>query len=149
MKLIWLQVFYVPKDDAFSLSNAEDLSSFSMWQRSTVREHLRFASRTSAARCPQGTRITISLKEVPFKCHVFRQTDGVTGIAVADNDYPERVAHSLVTKFLGEFAKAYKGNWKSVEKDEDFSFGKLQDYLKEYADPEKADKYLSVQKKFG
>ncbi|ETO15362.1 hypothetical protein RFI_22001 [Reticulomyxa filosa] len=77
---------------------------------------------------------------------VFRRTDGLTGIAVADNEYPERVAHSLITKFLAEFEKACKGNWKSAQKDEDFAFGKLEDFLKEYADPEKADKYLSVQK---
>jgi len=146
MKLIWLQIFFVPKENAYSLCNAEDLSGFSFWQRSTVREHLIFASRISAARCPEGSRLTVSLKEVPFNCHVFRRTNGLTGIAMTDNEYPERVAHSLISKFLNEFEKSVKGNWKSITKDENFTFGKLAEYLKEYSDPEQADKYYAAQK---
>lgn len=146
MKLIWLQIFFVPKENAFSLANAEDLSSFSFWQRSTVREHLIFLSRTSAARCPEGSQLTVALKEVPFNCHMFRRSNGLTGIAVTDNEYPERVAHSLILKFLNEFEKSVKGNWKSVTKDQNFTFEKLREYLKDYSDPEQADKYYAVQK---
>jgi len=77
---------------------------------------------------------------------MFRRSNGLTGIAVTDNEYPERVAHSLILKFLNEFEKSVKGNWKSVTKDQNFTFEKLREYLKDYSDPEQADKYYAVQK---
>eukprot|EP01084_Bolivina_argentea_P247595 414204_1 len=96
---------------AYSMTVSEDLSSFGYFQRSSVREHLMFASRTSAERCEKGSRVTISLKEVPYTLHVYRRVDGLTGVAVTDQNYPERVAQTLISKLLGQFEKKYGNNW--------------------------------------
>ena len=118
----------------------------SYFQRSTVREHLVFASRTTAARCPKGSRITIKLKEVPYQCHCYRRVDGLTGIVVSDNEYQERVAHSLIAKLLKEFENKFANQWNKVKSDTDMDFAQIGTLLKEYQNPEKADKMLKLQK---
>ena len=144
-KLIWLQTLAANTNKAYSMSVAEDLSSFGYFQRSTVREHLMFASRTSSERCEKGSRVTISLKEVPFVLHVYRKVDGLTGVAVTDQSYSERVAQSLITKMLGQFEKKYGNNWKKCIRDTPHPFEPIKGFLKEYADPNKADKMSAVQ----
>jgi synaptobrevin family protein YKT6 len=151
MKLIWLQLFNVQENDAYSLCICEDLYSFGYFQRSTVREHLIFASRTSSSRCPKGNHITITLKEVPYKCHVYRRNDGLCGIVISDNEYPERVAHTLISKMLNDFDKCYNiQEWKLINKDsndkfESFSNNQLTKYIKDYQDPKNNDQLLKIQ----
>eukprot|EP00483_Globobulimina_turgida_P004615 UN04624 len=144
-KLIWLQVMSVKDKKAYSLVTAEDLSSFGYFQRYSVREHLVFASRTSSERCPKGSRVTISLKEVPYILHVYRRVDGLCGIAITDQAYSERVAQTLVTKLTSGFEKKYGNNWKKVNNDEKMSYPQINGLLLEYANPNKADKMLAVQ----
>eukprot|EP00484_Ammonia_sp_Unknown_P014803 CAMPEP_0197072902 /NCGR_PEP_ID=MMETSP1384-20130603/210331_1 /TAXON_ID=29189 /ORGANISM="Ammonia sp." /LENGTH=208 /DNA_ID=CAMNT_0042511723 /DNA_START=93 /DNA_END=719 /DNA_ORIENTATION=+ len=144
-KLIWLQVMAATDKKAYSLCTAEDLSSFGYFQRSSVREHLVFASRTSAERCPKGSRVTISLKEVPYILHVYRRVDGLCGIAITDQAYSERVAQTLVTKLTAGFEKQFGNNWKKVAQDEVFNYPQINQLLQEYVNPNQADKMMAVQ----
>eukprot|EP00483_Globobulimina_turgida_P000626 UN00626 len=144
-KLIWLQVMSAKDKKAYSLVTAEDLYSFGYFQRGSVREHLVFASRTSAERCQKGSRVTISLKEVPYILHVYRRVDGLCGIAITDQAYSDRVAQTLVTKLTSGFEKKFGNNWKKVNNDEKMSYPQISALLLEYANPNKADKMLAVQ----
>eukprot|EP01083_Nonionella_stella_P033182 90838_1 len=144
-KLIWLQVMSAQDKKAYQLATAEDLSSFGYFQRGSVREHLIFASRTTAERTPKGSRVTISLKEVPYILHVYRRVDGLCGIAITDQAYSERVAQTLVTKLTSGFEKKYGNNWKKANKDEEFNYPQIKAMLLEYANPNNADKMLAVQ----
>mmetsp|Transcript_52195 Transcript_52195/g.46876 ORF Transcript_52195/g.46876 Transcript_52195/m.46876 type:complete len:209 (-) Transcript_52195:437-1063(-) len=144
-KLIWLQCMSAKDKKAYSLCTAEDLSSFGYFQRGQVRQHLVFASRTSAERCQKGSRVTISLKEVPYVLHVYRRVDGLTGVAITDQAYSERVAQTLVTKLTSGFEQKYGNSWKKVQKDEVMNYPPISDLLKEYANPNQADKMLAVQ----
>ena len=114
-KLIWLQVLAANNKKAYNLCTAEDLLSFGYFQRSTAREHLVFASRTSSERCPKGSRVTIALKEVPFTLHVYRRVDGLCGVTITDQAYSERVAQTLITKLLSGFEKKHGNNWKKMQ----------------------------------
>eukprot|EP01083_Nonionella_stella_P252908 870859_1 len=144
-KLIWLQVLACNDKKAHQLVTAEDLYSFGYFQRSTVREHLVFASRTTAERTPKGSRVTISLKEVPYTLHVYRRVDGLTGVAITDQAYSERVAQTLVTKLSSGFEKKFGNQWKKVNRDESFNYPQIKALLLEYANPNQADKMLAVQ----
>jgi len=144
-KLIWLQVLAANTKKAHKLCQAEDLSSFGYFQRSTVREHLVFAARTSSERTEKGSRIKIALKEVPFNLHIYRRVDGLTGVAITDQNYPERVAQTLITKLTSAFEKQHGNNWKKANKDETLQFPQIDSLLKEYANPNKADKMMAVQ----
>ena len=144
-KLIWLQVLAANNKKAYSLATAEDLFSFGYFQRSTAREHLVFASRTSSERCIKGSRVTIALKEVPFTLHVYRRLDGLCGVAITDQRYSERVAQTLITKLISGFEKKHGSNWTKVNGDQSFAYPQINDLLKEYQNPNQADKMLAVQ----
>mmetsp|Transcript_21604 Transcript_21604/g.34685 ORF Transcript_21604/g.34685 Transcript_21604/m.34685 type:complete len:211 (+) Transcript_21604:56-688(+) len=144
-KLIWLQIMSTVDNKAYSLCSAEDLSSFGYFQRSTVREHLVFATRTSSERCPKGSRITISLKEVPYLLHIYRRVDGLCGIAITDQAYSERVAQTLVTKLAAGFEKQFGNQWKKTNADQAYNYAPMQGLLQEYANPNQADKMSAVQ----
>jgi synaptobrevin homolog YKT6 len=40
-------------------------------------------------------------------CHVYVTTDNLSAVLVADNEYPSRVAHLLLTKIYTDFAAKY------------------------------------------
>ena len=46
--------------------------------------------------------------KVPYILHVYRRVDGLTGIAITDQAYPERVAQTLVTKLTSGFEQKYE-----------------------------------------
>merc|ERR1712083_63082 len=96
-------------------------------------------------RCPKGSRVTISLKEVPYVLHVYRRVDGLTGVAISDQAYPERVAQTLITKLTAGFEKKHGNNWKKTAKDTVLQYPQIESLIKEYANPNKADKMMAVQ----
>lgn len=71
MKLYALAVLHVVNSSATTLSSAQDLSSFSFYQRSTVAEFLTFFIRTVAERTPAGQRQ--SLQENNYTFHVYNR----------------------------------------------------------------------------
>ena len=77
-----------------------------------------FASRTCVARTALGSRQTIGLKDVPFLLHVYVRTDGLAGVLVSDEDYPQRVAFGLIYKTLQTFHESTKGAWSQVKQDQ-------------------------------
>lgn len=36
-------------------------------------------------------------------CHIYVRADGLAGVLIADHEYPQRVAHTLLTKVLKTF----------------------------------------------
>lgn len=72
MKIYSLSVLEAPPDSpATPLTSAQDLSSFSFYQRGTVGEFLNFFTRTVAERTQQGQRQ--SLQENSYTFHVYNQ----------------------------------------------------------------------------
>ena len=55
-----------------------------------------------AERTPVASRQ--SVKENEYMCHCYVRPDGLVGVCVSDEEYQTRVAHSLITKILDEFA---------------------------------------------
>lgn len=42
---------------------------------------------------------------VEYLCHVYVRRDGISGIVVADQEYPPRVAFALLNKLIDEYDK--------------------------------------------
>lgn len=127
------------------LASAADLSSFNFFQRRTIGEHLRFASRTVAQRTAVGSRQTVTMNDNPFNCHAYVRHDGLTGVCVTDKEYTERVAFSFINKILGDFEKAAK-NWTEIEEDQNTEPKFLMDELVKFQDPGEADKISKITK---
>jgi len=97
MKLFSLFVLY--KSDAGQakiLKSATELTSFGYFQRGSVNEFMQFTSKIIAERTPTGTRS--SVKEQEYLAHVFVRSDNLCGVLMSDQEYPNRVAHTLLNK---------------------------------------------------
>ena len=78
-------------------------------------------------------------------CHVYVAVSGVSGVAVCDKDYPQRVAFNMLNKIVEEFAAevapaTYTGCDPST-----YTFDKCQTYLEKYQNPTEADPMMKVQ----
>jgi synaptobrevin family protein YKT6 len=101
MKLFALFVLYKQPESsgggqAKILKYSSDLSSFGFFQRSNVEEFLKFTGKIITERTSAGTRT--SVKEQEYMAHVYVRTDNLTGVVFSDQEYPKRVAHTLLNK---------------------------------------------------
>lgn len=87
--------------EAKILKKATDLNNFGFFQRSSVDEFLKFTAKIITERTSVGTRS--SVKEQEYLAHVYVRSDNLTGVVVSDQEYSNRVAHSLLNKVLFNF----------------------------------------------
>ncbi|XP_014085585.2 synaptobrevin homolog YKT6 [Bactrocera oleae] len=143
VKLFALSIFYKGSAEARLLKSTYDLQSFSFFQRGTVQEFMTFASKTIVERTQPAMRQ--SVKQEAYMCHVYVRADNLAGVLIADHEYPQRVAHTLITKILDEFsAKISADRWETGS-DATIDFSTLPAYLAKYQDPKEADALTKMQ----
>ncbi len=101
MKIYSLLVMYKGDPSPHKLKGACDVSSFSFFQRSSVQEFMNFTAKIMAERTQIGDRQ--SVMEGEYMCHAFVRADCLVGVCITDQEYPHRVAHTLLTKVLEDF----------------------------------------------
>ncbi len=117
---------------------------FSYFTRGTVRESITFGIRTVVQRTQLGARQSVGMQDVPFIIHVYVRYDGLTGVVVSDNDYPQRVAFGLIAKTMQTFDDKVQDKWTRVTADQSVEPQFMKDDLDLYQDP-KNDKICKVQ----
>jgi len=158
------------------LGTAQDLGSFTFYQRGSVGEFMTFFTKTVAERTPANQ--PSSVEENNYKAHVFRTSGrnpgsmGMAAVMITDLEYPYRPAFSLLTKILDEHAPLL-ANLPSPSAAPSFGSasanafsanpsqaaagglppaqkgkleGTLASYLTKYQDPKQADTIMKVQK---
>lgn len=161
MKVYSLAVVLAPPQKSSSIIiSANDMSSFSFYQRGSVGEFLTFFSKTISERTPQGQRQ--SVQENNYTAHVYnrggaeqlagashtpthaaRDTDNSAAVIITDHEYPVRPAFSLLTKLLDDFtAKVPQTSYANPSA---ISFPEINTYLQKYQDPRQADAIMKVQ----
>jgi synaptobrevin family protein YKT6 len=110
----------------------EDLRPFSFFQRSVLKESLRFCSSLIAQRTPKGQRQMVLPEDERFKFACYTRTDQISVVITTNKDYPERVAFDLIKKVL------------QVLEEENHET-KLKDLFSAYLEPSEFDKLLRVQ----
>jgi synaptobrevin family protein YKT6 len=116
----------------FIISSAYDLSSFSYFQRSTIKEYIIFFVKLLVQKIPFGKRESIVMKE-QCTAHIHVHANGTGAILVCDDEYPQRVAHTILGDILNRSGSQVS------EKE-------LQEYITRYQNPENADKLYKIQK---
>ncbi|CAG8525391.1 7224_t:CDS:2 [Acaulospora morrowiae] len=140
MKIYSLTVFSKDDKSAVNLVGEYDLSNFGFFQRSSVQEFMTFFAKTVAERTKPGQRQVIEENNYVFYSYV--RAEGLAGIIIGDNEYPQRVAFSLLNKILDEFLiKFPKDTWKP----QTIVYPELKTYLVKYQDPKQADQITKVQ----
>ncbi|XP_031310460.1 synaptobrevin homolog YKT6 isoform X1 [Camelus dromedarius] len=143
MKLYSLSVLYKGDPKVVLLKAAYDVSSFSFFQRSSVQEFMTFTSQLIVERSAKGSRA--SVKEQEYLCHVYVRNDSLAGVVVADNEYPSRVAFSLLEKVLDDFSKQVdRIDW-PVGSPATIEYTGLDTHLSRYQNPREADPMTKVQ----
>jgi len=143
MQIFSLAILKKDGSSSTMLTIQQDLSSFSFFKKSTVAQFLTFFSTTLAERTSPGNRATVTEDEK--KCHVYADTGGLAAVAICDNEYPDRVAFTLLAKILDEFSEMYpSGKWTGAESDTPFPA--LKGMLAKYQDPTEADALAKIHK---
>ncbi|KPI92552.1 Synaptobrevin-like YKT6 [Papilio machaon] len=138
-----LGVLYKGVNSATVLKAAYDLQSFSFFQRSSVQEFMVFVSKTIVERTQQATRQ--SVKEGEYMLQVYVRADNLAGILISDHEYPNRVAHTLITKILDEFTAKVPTNLWATGNETTIDFPVLPQYLAKYQNPREADALTKIQ----
>ena len=125
------------------LGTGYELSSFSFFQRGTLREMITFFSRTIAQRTNGGSRA--SVEHEGHMCHVQVRANGLTAAVFTDMDYPARAAFAVINKALDEFSALFAGRWERESKDGTMGDTMLGNLATEAQDPTKVDKFARIQ----
>ncbi|XP_059488767.1 synaptobrevin homolog YKT6 [Neocloeon triangulifer] len=143
VKLFCASILYKAPGKANWLSSAYDLSTFNFFQRGSAQEFMSFVSKTIVERTHTCSRQ--SVKEGDYMCHVYVRADNLAGVILSDQEYPHRVAHTLITKVLEEFAaKFIPSSWSSLAENS-AAFPQLNSYLAKYQNPREADAMTKIQ----
>nr|CAH8841480.1 unnamed protein product [Trichobilharzia regenti] len=143
MKLFSLQMLYKTDTSAKMLQAAHELSNFGYFQRSSIREFMDFTAKLVCERTDRCQRGLI--KEQDYICHVYVRHDNLCGVLICDQEYPQRVAQTLLTKATEDFSAQYPAaTWTSMA-DASGSCKKIDEYLQKYQNPSQADGLMRLQ----
>lgn len=78
-------------------------------------------------------------------CHVYVRTDNLSGVLIADHEYPQRVAHTLITKILDEFSAKVPAELWETGTESTIDFSAMPSFLAKYQDPKEADALTKMQ----
>jgi synaptobrevin family protein YKT6 len=146
MKLYSIMIFH--KDGADGkptlLKNASELSGFSFFYRNNVAEFMSFTGRLLAERSAVPSRS--SIKENEYFIHCYVRPDRLTGVCVTDEEYQARVAFSMLSKVLEDFAATIAPpTWGQIQNEKNCNYSKLPELLTKWQNPREADALTRVQ----
>lgn len=143
VRVYGLAVVYKGVNSATILKSAYDLSSFSFFQRGSVQEFMTFVSKTMVERTQPASRQ--SVKEGEYMLQVYVRADNLAGILISDHEYPNRVAHTLITKILDEFSARVPASTWPTANETTVDFPVLPQHLAKYQNPREADALTRIQ----
>lgn len=143
VKVYAVVVLYKGVNNATILKAAYDLQSFSFFQRSSVQEFMTFVSKTMVERTQPASRQ--SVKEGEYMLQVYVRSDNLAGVLITDHEYPNRVAHTLITKTMDEFTATVPANSWATAKEDTVDFPVLHQHLAKYQNPREADALTKIQ----
>lgn len=82
---------------------------------------------------------------VDYMCHVFVRADNLAAVLISDHEYPRRVAHTLITKVMDEFATKYPQSVWDTLSEVMTDFAQINVYLAKYQNPNEADALTKIQ----
>ncbi|KAK0417793.1 hypothetical protein QR680_013214 [Steinernema hermaphroditum] len=147
MKVYGIMVFHkeTSADKKVKLmKSAFDLSSFSFFQRNSVKEFMEFTGKLLVERNNVPSRS--SMQENEYFCHTYIRQDGLSGVCVTDGEYQKRVAFTMLTKVLDDFSqKVHSVQWAQIKSEKDCTYVGLPELLTKWQNPREADAMTRVQ----
>mgnify|MGYP001607247523 CR=1 FL=1 len=128
--------------------SAFEVSHLRLWERGGAREFLTFLSRTMAQRVANDSRVAVKEKEY----QVYAQAVGanLVLVAIADMEYPMRVAFSMLSSLASQFTDTFRGRFEkpadAAYRDNYVTWPVLDGTVAQYQQPQDADPLFRVQK---
>lgn len=134
-------------EDVRIIAEAQELSSFNIFQRSSASQFMSFVAKTVCTRTQPGIRQSVQHQD--YMCHCFTRKDSLSGVILTDKEYPSRTAFSLIGKLLEDYARS-NPLWSQQNQIQTPNtcerFPQLPAWVKKYQDPNEADSLNRVQK---
>lgn len=146
MKLVALSIYKWKDESPAELYCTSELGFISFFQRPAVREHIKFHSRLVASRTPVGRRSSVDAEQNLGKFHSWVHPSGVAAVLLADNEYPMRVAFTMLSETIRVFLEQNAGRWEDVMADTALQSPDLDALFIKFQDPAEADKLTKIEK---
>eukprot|EP00736_Rhodelphis_marinus_P006683 Rmarinus@m.27264 len=145
MKIVALALaHHQGSNDPVLLTSAFELSSFGFFQRGSVQQMCTFFCRTFVKQTQPGQRQSVKHEE--YMCHIHVRANGLGAVAICDQEYPSRVAFTLLSKILEEFETENPKWTQHGGRDDVFRLSTLEGHIQKYQRPEEADKLMKIQR---
>lgn len=146
MKIVSLMILraLTSEQEATTLASSFYLTNFNYFQRDSVKQFATFISKTVAKRVDLGQRS--SIEHEGHLVHVQVRASGLAAVAVCDEEYPPRVAFTLLMKVLDDFCAKYSDETVWKEARTELEFTELDGVVEKYQDPHEADAIMRIQK---
>mmetsp|Transcript_109406 Transcript_109406/g.309519 ORF Transcript_109406/g.309519 Transcript_109406/m.309519 type:complete len:201 (+) Transcript_109406:118-720(+) len=146
MKLLSLILYKWKEDNSIELATCFELSSFSFFHRGPMKEHIKFHSRLIASRTPIGRRVSVDFDQNLGKCHTWIHPQGLGAAVLVDEEYPQRVAFSLLSESVRIFLERMAGKWEDAAADIVLQCPELDELFQKFQNPTEADKLTKIEK---
>lgn len=135
-----ISLFKIIDEEAIFLSSVFDLSSIGYFQRTSVKEFIKFFSRMFIKKCSLGKKQSVIHDE--FVIHCFVRNDGLAGVLVSDTSFKERTAYYVLQNLMDKFMISFRNKFNEITEDCSIEFEPLNNAIK---NPKELDKILKVQ----
>jgi synaptobrevin family protein YKT6 len=146
MKLLALKIYKWDAEKPVEVSSHMDLSSFSFFQRGTVKELITFGCRTVTAQIQKGSRQSVAMEQEVGICHVYVAPNGLAFALLSDKEYPMRVAFSMIAEVARTFTAKQGDAWAAKTDDCQMDFAEGDEMLTRFQNPAEADKIMKIEK---
>ncbi|KAF2405216.1 snare protein-like protein ykt6 [Trichodelitschia bisporula] len=151
MKIFYIGVIRNQEKPALELCTEKELSTFNRFTRSSFSEFMTLFAKTVAERTRPGQRLDVSENTSVF--HSYSRSEGICGVIITDDEYPQLVAHQIISKVLDEFLASHPvASFRdlpastSASATPPISWPLLKEYIIKYQDPAAADSIMKIQK---
>ena len=140
-----IHIFNIRKDygtKAYLLTQAYDITNLPFIARVTGSgiELLKFTARTLVERTCPGS--PTACNEDNFMCWTYVRNDGLGGVVITDDKYPQRIAFDLIHKCMIKYeTKDTSWDWSTIENDRvnNEVCNDMLELIQKYKEPTKAD----------
>lgn len=144
--MLALSIYKWSEERPIELSVNYELSQFSFFHKGGVKEHIKFHSRTIVQRTPVGRRQSVEFEQNLGNCHVWTHPQGISVAVLADQEYPMRVAFTMMSEIIRKFLEDNAGKWEGVTADTNIPWPAGEEMFIKFQNPAEADKITKIEK---
>mmetsp|Transcript_6378 Transcript_6378/g.11106 ORF Transcript_6378/g.11106 Transcript_6378/m.11106 type:complete len:200 (-) Transcript_6378:24-623(-) len=144
MRILSIHLYKWQAEAPVLFGAAHELGFVGYFQRKVVRDLINFSSRTVVARSRPGDRTAVHLEQDAGICYVAVHPNNLAVTVIADQEYPQRVAFTVIAEIMREIMASTLA-WTKVVTDTDLSWARLGEFLRTYQNPMEADRLMRIQ----